>query len=149
MIAWPFATDPDGSDKNKWLDCDGRAIDASKYPKLAAKMSYTPDYRGIFLRGFGTQTSSHYGAVLHQSDGLGVLQGDAIRNITGSILPNGVEGWPVLSGAFYKASEAYQNGFGHSSGPVPQIAFSADRVVPVDNENRPINKAVRYLIRAA
>lgn len=147
VIAWPFTSDPD-TDQEKWLDCDGRIIDHVKYPKLAALATHTPNYAGVFLRGVGSQSSSHYGNVLHQSEALGVLQGDAIRNITGSILANGVEGWPILKGAFYKAAEAYQNGFGHSSGPVPQIDFSAERVVPVSSENRPVNKAVRYLIKA-
>lgn len=56
------------------------------YPELVALMGgKVPDYRGIFLRGQGSQTSTHYGAVTHSSAGLGVLQGDGIREISGSI----------------------------------------------------------------
>ena len=52
------------------------------YPELVALVgSCVPDYRGIFLRGYGSQVSSHYGTVTHASAGLGVLQGDAIREI--------------------------------------------------------------------
>lgn len=147
IIAWPLAADP--KDEGKWLECNGQMVDAAKYPKLAALMATVPDYRGVFLRGFGAQTSTHYGTVVHESGALGVLQGDAIRNILGSLIQNGVEGWPILEGAFYKAGEAYQNGYGHNQGPVPKIVFDAGRVVPVADENRPANIAVRYMIRAA
>ena len=52
------------------------------YPELAGLVgSREPDYRGIFLRGHGSQTSTHYGTVTHTSAGLGQLQGDAIREI--------------------------------------------------------------------
>lgn len=149
VIAWPLVADPGGSDKDKWIECNGQAVDAIKYPKLAALMSHVPNYRGVFLRGYGAQTSTHFGVVLHESGELGALQGDSIRNIVGSILANGVEAWPILTGTFYKAGEAYQNGYGHSQGPVPKIMFDASRAVPTDTENRPVNVAVRYLIKAA
>ena len=51
--------------------------------------------RGLFLRGYGAQTSSHYGSVVHQSGELGMIQGDAIRNITGG------SGDSPNSGAYY------------------------------------------------
>ena len=56
------------------------------YPELVAVVGSTvPDYRGIFLRGHGSQTSTRYGAVVHSSAGLGQLQGDGIREIWGSV----------------------------------------------------------------
>ena len=55
-------------------ECNGQAINSSKYPKLYTLMHNTPDYRGVFLRGLGGNSAS-----------LGELQGDAIRNITGEI----------------------------------------------------------------
>ena len=52
------------------------------YPELVALIGTTvPDYRGIFLRGHGSQVSTHYGTVTHASASLGELQGDAIRNM--------------------------------------------------------------------
>lgn len=153
MIAWPLASDPTGSDKNKWLDCDGRRVDASKYPKLANLMNSVPDYRGLFLRGQGSQYSNHFGVILHQSAHLGELQGDTIRNITGQ---NGSYG----SGTFQRqeiSSGVYTNSYagthygssGTSSSRNLIYDFNAANVVPTSNENRPVNKAVRYLIRAA
>ena len=45
------------------------------YPELFAVLGgQTPDMRGLFLRGYGAQTSSHYGSVVHQSGELGMIQ---------------------------------------------------------------------------
>ena len=41
------------------------------YPELIALIgSNVPNYQGVFLRGYGGQTSYHYGAVGHWSAGL-------------------------------------------------------------------------------
>ena len=54
----------------------GITITDSVYPALSALVgSRMPDYRGIFLRGHGSQTSTHYGTVVHSSVSLGGLQG--------------------------------------------------------------------------
>jgi hypothetical protein len=115
-------------------------------------MSYTPNYQGIFLRGYGSQYSYHYNTVLHSSANLGDLQGDSIRNITGWVaMP---EMYPDNSygsdGAFYQylynTERTYRvNGSGYGA----TTYFDTSRVVPVANENRPLNRAVRYLIKAA
>jgi hypothetical protein len=55
IVAWPVATNP--SDWEKWLECNGQAIDAAVYPELAALYAphggRVPDLRGMFLRGHG------------------------------------------------------------------------------------------------
>ena len=114
--------------------------------------SREPDYRGIFLRGHGSQTSTHYGTVTHTSAGMGQLQGDAIREIWGSfpemIAPGSS---PITHGVLYYGSPwAYgahiQQG---TAGWMKRSAdFLASRVIPVAQEIRPVNRAVRYLIRA-
>ena len=59
----------------------------SVYPELVGVVGSTvPDYRGIFLRGQGSQTSTHYGTVTHSSAALGQLQGDGIRTIWGTFV---------------------------------------------------------------
>jgi hypothetical protein len=148
IIIWSTWATPDASN-GTWLECNGQYVNPSVYPKLAALMSYTPNYQGIFLRGYGSQYSYHYNTVLHSSANLGDLQGDAIRNIYGELTPNGVEGWPMTSGAINLQGQINQNGYGHNSGPVPVIDFDSSRVVPVANEDRPINRSVRYLIKAS
>ena len=74
VIAWPSASWP--ADADNWLECNGQAISSAVYPELVALIGTTvPDYRGIFLRGHGSQTSTHYGTVVHPSVSLGGLQG--------------------------------------------------------------------------
>lgn len=103
-----------------------------------------PDYRGLFLRGTGGNAA-----------GLGVQQGDAIRNITASFTPNGIHPYPTslhpsmeMLGALRRTirTSHHTGGFNNEQGYA--FDFDASRVVPTANENRPVNKAVRYLIRA-
>ena len=57
------------------------------YPELVGVVgSRVPDYWDIFLRGHGSQTSTHYGSVTHRSAALGQLQGDGIRTIWGTFV---------------------------------------------------------------
>ena len=72
------------------------------YPELVALIGWNvPNYQGVFLRGYGGQTSYHYGAVGHWSAGLGELQGDGIREIWGelSYLPRSRDGDVGQSGS--------------------------------------------------
>ena len=139
VIAWTLATNPSDS----YLECNGQAVDGSKYPKLYQLMHNVPDYRGVFLRGLGGNSAS-----------LGELQGDAIRNITGTMggsASDKVGLWDYGTGVFYqfnlgRSSVEYS---GRYYNYVSQgMGFDASRVVPVANENRPINKSVRYFIKA-
>jgi len=86
VIAWPVSINPPNVDA--WLDCKGQSISRSTYPELYAIVgSRIPNYQGIFLRGYGGNSSS-----------LGTRQGDAIRNMTGNIA--GTYGWEASSGTF-------------------------------------------------
>lgn len=114
--------------------------------------SRVPDYQGMFLRGYGGNAAA-----------LGVQQGDAIRNISGytgnvQYLKPNISGWPTPSfnayGAFYN-DRAYANmetnywaGGKSVNAAIRDVLFDVSRQVPTANENRPINKSVRYLIRA-
>ena len=123
------------------------------YPELTALVgSRVPDYRGIFLRGHGSHVSSHYGTLTHASANLGELQGDSIRPITGHIIDavaGGKDGhWGSAGGAFYGGSTTVDGADPSRHGPdYWNIYFDASRVTPVANEVRPVNRAVRYLIR--
>lgn len=122
----------------------------SVYPELVGIVGSTvPDYRGIFLRGQGSQTSTHYGTVAHSSAALGQLQGDGIRTIWGTFVGgdwSGHNNQGGSSGAFWPSGNAgVQEGNRYD-----QIRYSFDvsRVTPVVGEVRPVNRAVRYLIRS-
>lgn len=124
------------------------------YPELVALVGgNVPDYRGIFLRGHGSQTSTHYGTVTHSSAGIGQLQGDSIRAITGHIIDavaGGTSGhWGSTSGAFYGGPTTADGADPSRHGPdYWNIYFDASRVTPVAQEIRPVNRSVIYLIRA-
>ena len=148
IIAWPLASAPLGVDAENWLECNGQTVNVGKYPKLAKLMSAVPDYRGIFLRGLGGNSST-----------LGSTQGDAIRNITGYFRPFAASTAGIMgqSGAFdivWSDSDIVTgttDQLAHDSARILweyTLYFDASRCVPTANENRPINKSVRYMIKA-
>ena len=150
IITWPLASLPSHPESGKWLECNGQYVNPSLYPKLANLMSYTPDYRGYFLRGEGGN-----------SDTLGVAQSDAIRNIWGKIdassSPDSLEAFGEIhpnflniTGAFegiYSPTQAVSDA-GSVAYRMTGFYFDASKIVPTATENRPINKSVRYLIKA-
>ena len=123
----------------------------SVYPELVALIGWNvPNYQGVFLRGYGGQTSYHYGAVGHWSAGLGELQGDGIREISASFSTGGQHGIGGASGRFgVTGGQGYDWKYGGTGNTYwGGIDFYASRVTPVAGEVRPVNRAVRYLIRA-
>ena len=123
------------------------------YPELVALVgTRVPDYQGIFLRGHGSQTSTHYGPVAHTSAGLGQLQGDAIREMKGEAVMAGGTGNGLYSGVLnsvhYDTEIAWLTSSGKTQVQFRRLQFIASKALPVANENRPVNRAVRYLIRA-
>lgn len=149
VITWASANNP--NENGTWLECNGQSCTA--YPELVKVLGTdtVPDYRGVFLRGLGSVTSTHYGTVQHQSAALGTLQGDAIRNIFGMV--SGMDVYnDTWSGAFYDPGTRDGRGLPGSYQPrkfCDDFSFDASRVVPTSNEDRPINRAVRYFIKAA
>lgn len=164
VVAWPVNTNP--SDWDNWLECNGDNISSSSYPKLveiltgssSAATATLPDYRGLFLRGYGAvahqQTNGSLNGItmtVHASSGLGVVQGDAIRNIYGTLPVGDAMGSSAtsnISGVFGWTSPAIYPGFAQTDSTNVLPYFQASRVVPTAGEIRPVNKAVRYLIRA-
>ncbi|EOU6663035.1 phage tail protein [Escherichia coli] len=143
-LPWPQATPPDG-----WLKCNGAAFDKAKYPKLAVAYpsGSLPDLRGEFLRGWDDGRGVDSGRALLSA------QGDAIRNITGSMGTNGRvldSSSMVLSGAFAQTiRNTAQTVAGTSQATFTGFDFDASRVVPVASENRPRSIAFNYIVRAA
>lgn len=123
-----------------FLAMNGQAITSAQYPKLFARYgSSLPDLRGCFVRGLGGN-----------SDALGVVQGDAIRNITGRTPGGSIDRIPATSytGAFQRSEDwAGSVSSGENFG-VKISTFDASRVVPTANENRPKNIAFLYIVKA-
>ena len=139
VVAWTLSVNP----SDNYLECNGQAVDSTKYPKLYELMHNTPDYRGVFLRGLGGNSAA-----------LGITQGDAIRNITGKTYTTNVPtaaGFEYGTGAFYifdLGGQSVDNSGSYYSYIGKGLAFDISKVVPTAEENRPVNKAVRYFIKA-
>lgn len=113
------------------------------YPELFAVLGgKTPDLRGLFLRGHGGNSAE-----------LGAPQGHAMRDISsaGSISV-GFGGYLTGSGIFKPVgSHGVVVIRGSWDGNWGSTAYGLDLSaagVPVANEVRPDNQAVRYLVRA-
>ena len=150
VITWPSNSWP--SDRDNWLECNGQSISSAVYPELVGVVGgNVPNYQGVFFRGYGGQTSYHYGAVGHWSAGLGELQGDGIREIWGelSYLPRSRDGEVGQFGSLAFWNEG-RNQWMNDAGKAPSGAmnFYASRSTPVVGKIRPVNRAVHYLIRA-
>lgn len=162
IISWPVAQNPadwqnpDGS--FNWLECNGQTISQAAYPELFALMGgKVPDLRGLFLRGYGSQSHAQNNgstvgvtSTTHASGALGQVQGDAIRNIQGNI---GVWNWLAHygDGAFEPVPRTMNSGDPTVSSSLKGNGgwdLNISRVVPTAEEIRPANQAVRYLVRA-
>ena len=106
----------------------------------------------FFLRGHGSQVHYQHNrsivgitSTTHNSGALGQVQGDGTRNVTETIGPS-IDGGS--SGIVYRNG---QSGYMLPSAAHYATAFhhiDISRVVPTANENRPVNTAVRFLVRA-
>jgi len=135
--------------------CDGPVLSKAAYPALYAKIGDVyelplsptsatdfrgPDFRGVFLRGLDN------GRGLDPSRALGLLQTDAIRNITGQLDMFEIYS-TFATGAFNSTvtsitgKNTLQGGYGYGA------SFDASLVVPTAAENRPVNHAVEFWIK--
>ncbi|MBS3953065.1 MAG: tail fiber protein [Methylomicrobium sp.] len=147
------ATAPSG-----WLKANGAAISRTAYATLFSAIGVTfgagdgastfglPDLRGEFIRGFDDARGIDAGR------SLGSAQGDAIRNITGSVgslVIGSRNSFTGGSGAF--ATSNFNNGAADSQagsyGGATSFSFDASRQVPTAHEARPRNIALLACIK--
>ena len=127
IISWPVATDPE--DMDNWLECNGQSIPQSVYPELFAVMGgNVPDLRGLFLRGHGGNSAA-----------LGSIQQGTLPDHKHAVgyTRNGLG---YVGGGYGGFVPLYENGY--------TIQYSGPAIMESSGENRPVNTAVRYLIRA-
>ena len=136
------------------LACDGSEISREAYKELFAVLGTKagagdgsttfnlPDLRGQFVRGTGGNAAA-----------LGVAQGDAIRNIVGSInatlataYVKSTQGTGAMSVGFYEHSGEKYFQAGTNYGIYQHASFDASLVVPTAPENRPVNVALLWCI---
>lgn len=154
IIAFAASTAPTG-----YLKCNGAAVSRTTYASLFAVVGTTfgagngsttfnlPDLRGEFVRGWDDGRGVDTGRVI------GSAQGDAIRNITGTLayqddgLPAAVQ---TATGAFAATpaiSTTILNGSGAGGNYSISAKLDVSLVVPTAAENRPRNVAVLYCIK--
>ena len=151
-LPFPAAVAPTG-----WLKCNGQQFDTAQFPVLASRYpsGFLPDLRGEFVRGWDDGRGADVGR------GLMSAQGDAIRNITGSLFYGYDADGKIKSNSsagalYYDESEKLHDTDSYQS-LVPDgganawypSKLDASRVVPTASENRPRNIAFNYIVRAA
>lgn len=143
---------------DNWMESQGQSMDKTLYPELFNVIGYKyggsgntfklPNFKnnGWFVRSYSTNNP------------VGSTQQDAIRNITGNIggtvqsyfkSQNG-SGNPDRVGAFTKTKFSANTWTGQSQGTgiqMTSLIFDASDSVPVATENRPVNIAMRVLIK--
>lgn len=143
------------------LECDGQIYNKADYPKLAIKLGNlyggdantfaVPDYRAEFIRGWD------HGKGVDAERALGSYQGDAIRNITGSMkagtTPDGNNQFVdslIVDGAFeiINGDKTFTGDNSGGSGQAWGVKFDASKSVATADENRPKNIAAIYVIKA-
>ncbi|MFW5364629.1 phage tail protein [Escherichia coli] len=149
---WPSATLPNlllpEWSNMVFLKFNNSSFSATTYPKLAQIFPslVLPDARGDFPRIWDDGRGLDPGRVLLSQ------QGDAIRNFSGYI--DAVYGQAAANrgGPFYNnavSAERYNTTKSSGVDAYMNISFEPGRVVPVANENRPVNIAFNLLVRAA
>lgn len=142
-----------------WLECNGAAISRATYSTLFASIGTNygagdgattfnlPDLRGEFLRG------ADRGRGVDAGRAVGSAQGDAIRNIAGSVYgyAMGLAGGNLQPSGAFGATAAgaglVQQGSGLAAAGAVVLNIDASKVVPTAAENRPRNVAVLTIIK--
>ena len=163
IAIWSTSTVPTG-----WLICNGQVIPAGDdYAEIRAMYgSNVPDFRGMFLRGYGSQAfSQNNGSTVgttsttYASGALNAIQGESIREISGgfSVLSQAggyaqlvgdawgpFLGWRDQYNPYFPTSVTYAT----ESYRFNKIRFYSSQITPTSNEIRPVNKAVNFIIKA-
>ena len=144
-----------------WLKADGSAVSRTQYPALFAAIGTTfgvgdgrttfnlPDLRGEFVRGWDG------GRNIDPGRAFGSAQGDAIRNITGSIDTGINSGHQLFDEATATGAlaisqrrwKAWTHETTDGRNNPAAFDFDASRVVPTAAENRPRNIALLACIK--
>lgn len=143
-VPWPSAVPPAG-----WMKCNGSTFNLASYPALAAVFpsGVLPDLRGEFIRGWDD------GRGVDTGRGILSAQGDAIRNIVGSISGLAVLETGTGKGAIKitaSSNTSRWEGVTSGRGLIRDLDFDSSGTsgVNVAEEVRPRNIAFNYIVRA-
>jgi len=141
-----------------WLKCDGARVDATLYPELAALFPTLPDFRGAFIRGAGLHQNGRWGDA---SRAVGSWQESATarpaKDFTGTTAYDGNHTHRLTrmmggnDGEWRSSNIASGNGDKNplytETGGLHRHVFSITG--GGDDETRPKNFAVHYIMKAA
>lgn len=140
IAMWGTSTPPIG-----WMELNGQSTADS--PELSKMFgAFLPDFRGQFVRAW-----DHGAGIDPDSRAILTKQGDAIRNITGSVrsaMRSGTGGTASADGAFKPGPSGNVKPDHYNSASYNGFDFDASLQVPTAEENRPTNIAVMYIIKA-
>ncbi|EEG1432449.1 phage tail protein, partial [Salmonella enterica subsp. enterica serovar Mbandaka] len=145
---WPSSAMPntvmDEWSEMVFLKFNGATFSATAYPKLALVFPslVLPEARGEFLRVWDDGRGVDGGRALLST------QGDAIRNITGSISDIRFNISAATAGVFTDRINGPTSENSSGGGSARNVFFDASNVVPTANENRSRNIAFNFLVRA-
>jgi hypothetical protein len=147
---WPLGQDPpDMYDKKgnaKWLECNGQTINPAVYPELRALYgAAVPNYAGMFLRGQGSYDAARTAGTLGQVQ-LDQMQGhwhNMVNTPTQILAAGGTAQHTYRLKTDVRAEDLPRWGAGS---PTSDGVHGDPRV---GTENRPVNMAVRYMVRAS
>jgi hypothetical protein len=145
---------------NTWVLMDGRDVSGSDYASITGNTTLS-DARGIFRRAKNNGRSDGQ----EDPDGernLGDFEGDAIRNITGTVGFRGYPGEQYRSNSFHSGvmqwggstsasdpgiNTTHSNEIANRGHQANRTNFNASLVVPTAGDNRPKNITVNVFIK--
>lgn len=143
---------------NGWLECNGATLQISQYPELYAAIGTTYGGNGVTTFALPDLTRDN-GLFIRSTSAertVGSIQGDAIRNITGSFgqmsdldsstwsrTLSGAFGYNSNAGISYPMKKLTLNNYTATA----KVIFDASKTVPTAEENRPVNIALLPLIK--
>ena len=89
-MVWPTASIPTYG-RGVWLECNGQSFEPDRFPQLYKTLGTdrVPNYQGMFLRGYGSQSYSQNNgefsssSTTYSSGSIGQIQGDGMRRLYG------------------------------------------------------------------
>lgn len=147
IFAYGGSTPPVGA-----VECRGQTISKTTHPDLFEVIGYNFGGSGDLFYLPDTYTAARFLRSRSSSLPIGTGQGDAIRNITGTVRSGltAQTGNTQSDGVFAKSYTGNGASFVYSTGGTAKdmwADFDASNVVPIAEENRPINLSVMYCIQ--
>lgn len=128
-----------------FMECKGQLLNKADYPELFSVIEYTYGGSGNSFNLPKFDDGRFFRSTGGNADTLGKLQGDAIRNITATILSHTI--FYDVSGAV-RRTPGKDNSYNiQTSHKDSGLILDASAQVPTANENRPTNSSMIVLIK--